>query len=224
MTHREIIELLPWYVNATLNEDERRAVDTHLVACRECVLELEELKAIQAAEVEVAEEAPTPSSSLLKRALAEIEDYDRQKARAREKRFGWWSRLRDQIGEFWAGWWHPTPAFARVFIAAELVLVLALGTVVVIQRHSGPVYSTLTRPAGQGAVTRIAVGFNEGISEEVMRQAIWEIHGKIVDGPSALGLYTIEVPIPPERSQDIEKLVQALRQNRRVIRFADKQL
>ncbi len=223
MTHREIIELLAWYVNATLKKEERRTVEAHLASCRECALQLEGLKTMRAAEVELGEEAPTPSPSLLNRALVEIEAYERERARPRERRFGWFSSLRDQTGGLWASW-LPTPAFARVVIAVQLVLVVALGTVVFIQRHRGPVYSILTRPSSQGAGARITVGFSEGISEEAMRQAIQEIHGKIVDGPSALGLYTIEVPIPPERTEEVAKVLQTLRQNRRVIGFAERRL
>src|SRR5205085_9113021 len=60
MTHREAIEVLPWYVNATLEAGERRAVEEHLKDCAECRQEVLELRAIQSAEIAIAEEIPIP--------------------------------------------------------------------------------------------------------------------------------------------------------------------
>lgn len=37
-------ELLPWYLNGTLSEDQARKVETHLKACPKCQKELEEIK------------------------------------------------------------------------------------------------------------------------------------------------------------------------------------
>lgn len=224
MTHREIIELLPWYVNATLKEGERRRVETHLAGCRECTLELAALKTMQAAEVELGGEAPAPSPSLLSRARAEIEDYERENEWARKRWLRRLSSFRDLSGGFWASWWRPTPTFARVVMAAQLILIVALGVTVFRLRERGPIQSTLTGPSGQGTGTRLSISFSEGVSEQEMRQTIQEIHGKIVAGPSVLGLYTIEVPVSPERAAEIEKLLKTLRQNRRVIRFAERQL
>ena len=55
MTHRESMEVLPWYVNATLADGERRAVEEHLAECAECRQEVVELRAMQGAEIEIAE-------------------------------------------------------------------------------------------------------------------------------------------------------------------------
>jgi len=39
-THREIWELLPWYVTACLADRERERVEAHVKACAECRVEL----------------------------------------------------------------------------------------------------------------------------------------------------------------------------------------
>ena len=75
--------------------------------------------------------------------------------------------------------------------------------------------SDSTTATGPSPGPRIAIGFQDGVTEETVRQVVQEMRGEIVGGPSALGLYTIRTP-----EQDLEKLVEKLQQNRRVIRIA----
>jgi hypothetical protein len=217
MKHQEIIELLPWYANATLSEDERRTVETHVAGCKECAQELTSLAAMRKAVVALADEAPAPSPHLLNRALAEIEDYERGRAQ-KSARMGRWRR---QISEFWAGLWPSAPVFARAALAAQLALVLVLGTVAVYQhKHPQIVYKVSTGPSGEGTGARISVVFNENASEREIRQALEEIHGTIVEGPTAEGSYTVQLPIRPEQTAELEKNLETLRQHQRVVRFA----
>lgn len=220
MTHREIIELLPWYLNATLDEDERKSVETHLAGCPDCALELQSLAKVRSAADKLGNQAPPPSPVLLNRALAQIEDYERTKPQAGRRRSApsgsFWSR----VAGFWTGAGLRSPAFAGALIAVQLLLLVILGAVALRQHNSIQSYMTLTGPSAPE--TRIAVAFSDGASEQEIRQAILEIHGTIVDGPSALGLYTIKIPIPPERTGEIEQVLGTLRQNTRVIRFAER--
>lgn len=224
MNHREIIELLPWYVNGTLEEDERRTVEAHLKECSPCALEWKQLGTIQAAALEQAAEAPSPSSASLHGVLDRIEEYEGKRSRTPKERIGWLTKLLSAMRE---PWWQPTPAFARVLMAAQLVLVIALGGMLLFQgdesRRGGTASGPSTTPIQQN-VTRIAVGFTEGVSEQTMRDTILAIQGNIVDGPSALGLYTVEVRIPPQRTEEIDKLLQGLLKDRKVVRFAARTL
>jgi hypothetical protein len=215
MKHQEIVELLPWYANASLSEDERRMVETHVAGCKECAQELTSLAAVRKAVVALADETPVPSPHLLNRALAEIEDYERGRAQKPIRRW------REQIAEFWTGLWPSAPVFARVAMAAQLALVLALGTVAVYQyEHPQIEYRTSAGPSGPGTGAKISVTFDENASEREIRQVIEEIHGTIVEGPTAQGSYTVQLPIPPEQTAEMEKDLQALRQHPRVVRFA----
>jgi anti-sigma factor RsiW len=45
---QKVQELLPWYVNETLNEEEFTLVENHLKTCVDCQRAVEELKIIQA--------------------------------------------------------------------------------------------------------------------------------------------------------------------------------
>jgi hypothetical protein len=216
MKHQDIIELLPWYVNATLSQPEREAVRQHLAGgCRECARELESLSAMHRAIGELDEQTPEPSPFMLNRALAEIEDFERSRAVQRSsQRESWWQ----PITRLWT-----TPVFARVALATQLALVVALGTVSVYQyTHPRIVVrdriTTLSGPSASG--TLIVVQFNENATEREITQTLQGIHGKIVEGPSAEGTYTIQLDLPADNTAGLDQALQTLRQNPRVVRFA----
>lgn len=218
MKHEEIIELLPWYANQTLKEDERREVEAHVASCRECAKEVESLSAMRKAVIETEDQGPTLPPFALNRALAKIEEYELARApevptkEGARPGQGWWSR-----------WWKPTPLFARALIAAQVALVLALGTLTIYQyTHPAVIYKTASGGSGdEKGRARIVVRFDEGATEQDIRQAVQAIKGKIVDGPSAQRLYTIQLAVAREQTTEIEHTLEILRQNQRVVRSAE---
>jgi hypothetical protein len=101
--------------------------------------------------------------------------------------------------------------------------VVALGTVSVYQyTHPRIVVrdriTTLSGPSASG--TLIMVQFNENATEREITQALKGIHGKIVEGPSAEGTYTIQLDLPADNTAGLDQALQTLRQNPSVIRFA----
>lgn len=217
MKHEEIIELLPWYANRTLEENERREVEAHLGGCRECAKEVEHLSALRKAIIEIENQGPTLPTFALNRALAKIEEYELAGApevatkESAQPGQGWWSR-----------WWKPTPLFARALIGAQIVLVLAVGTIAIYQyTHPVVIYKTASGSVDDKGRARIVVRFNEGATEQDVRQAVLAIKGKIVDGPSAQSLYTIQLPVAREQNSEIENMLKTLRQNQRVVRSAE---
>jgi hypothetical protein len=215
MKHQDIIELLPWYVNATLSQPEREAVRQHLAGgCRDCARELESLSAMHRAIGELDEQTPEPSPFMLNRALAEIEDFERSRAvRRSSQRESWWQ----PITRLWT-----TPVFARVALATQLALVVALGTVSVYQYMHPRVVEKekIITASGPSSGTLIMVQFNENATEREITQALQGIHGKIVEGPSAGGTYTIQLDLPADNTAGLDQALQTLRRNPSVIRFA----
>ena len=215
MKHEEIIELLPWYANHTLKENERREVEAHLANCGECSRELESLSAMQKAVVEEKNRGPVLPPMALNRALAQIEDYERTKMPAgavkTAKKRGWWTQ-----------WWESTPFFARGLIAAQVCLLIALASVAFYQRiHPAVIYTTASGGSMENKDSAgIVVRFNEGATEQEIRQAILAIQGRIVDGPSAQNLYTIQLSIRRDKTAEIERVLEILRQNQHVVSFA----
>ena len=203
MTHRESLELLPWY--ATLNEERRRALDAHLQDCAECVRELAEISALRET-IAPPEMTPEPSPFLLERTMARIDAFDRE----RTSRAAGWRRL--------IGWWPASPLAARVLIGAQAALVVVLLAGTVYFHHQAQEFTTLSGPTPAASGPRLTIAFQPGTSEEVLRQTIRDVNGTIVDGPSALGLYTVQVPGKP----DPDELLAGLRAQSSVIRFAEK--
>lgn len=55
--HNSMIELLPWYVNATLSDDENRAIEDHVESCRECRESIDALSQVSHA---IRNDSPAP--------------------------------------------------------------------------------------------------------------------------------------------------------------------
>jgi len=165
---------------------------------------------------------------LLNRAMAEIESYERQRAQAEGRPAPKPRNFRDRVRAFRENWWPATPVFARFAMATQLALLLAVGTVALYQYNHPRVvrestYGTAAGPSGTPgteAKAKISVAFNEKASAREIRETLSEINGSIVDGPSAQGFYTVQLPFAPEQTMEVDKVVQKLQQNRRVVSFA----
>jgi hypothetical protein len=219
MKHQEIIESLPWYVNGTLDQAERAAVTQHLATgCDECAREVKSLTAIQKAVKTVGDEAPEPSPFLLNRALAEIEDYERTRAQEQSRQSAKtspsvWDRLRES-------WWPKTPVFARMALATQLALVLVLGTVAIYQ-YKNPQVIYQTKSDSSGTTAKLSVIFNENATEGGIRQALEEIHGSIIEGPTAQGRYTIQLAIRLDQTAELDKIIQTLQEKKDIVRSVE---
>jgi vacuolar-type H+-ATPase subunit I/STV1 len=221
MKHQEIIESLPWYVNGTLEQAERAAVTQHLATgCDECAREVKSLTAIQKAVKTAGDEAPEPSPFLLNRALAEIEDYERTRDQEQGRQTAkasasssLWDRLRES-------WWPKTPVFARMALATQLALVLVLGAVAVYQYENPQVKYTTSTGTADGAA-KLSIIFNENATEGAIRQALEEIHGNIVEGPTAQGRYTIQLAISLEQRAELDKIMRTLQEKKDIVRSVE---
>jgi anti-sigma factor RsiW len=110
MSHRNISELLPWYVNDTLTLEERTAVESEIDGCAECAADVEELTSLRDYMLEKDAAVEGPSETLLAKTLARI---------TREE------HAPRSVGKFWAslagaGWLLAAlPAVAAVAIVAH---------------------------------------------------------------------------------------------------------
>ena len=72
MDHQQVSQILPWYLNATLEEEERALVEEHLQGCTQCALEIAELQVLEAAVNEANAVVNGPSPQPLRWALSQI--------------------------------------------------------------------------------------------------------------------------------------------------------
>jgi hypothetical protein len=122
--HREIRELLPWYLNQTLEPGERNRVEDHLRACSSCQREFEELQGLQKA---LTVEAATFSEALFEGTLQRIRARGGHSAPAARERMERWAA--------WRGLLRPRLAlslsvFALVFLGLGVFLGLQFGTAI----------------------------------------------------------------------------------------------
>jgi len=189
--HRHVAELVPWYVNDTLEGRDRDAVIAHLPGCPACREEVARCQTLAAGVQSAVDAAGAPGPGRLERVLASIELLEATGA----QRTGWRGRWR--AGAEWLGdLFQRTPGPVRWSLAAEaalLVLVIGLTAWPGVRSPSAP-YRTLAdgeQRAGQEAL--IHVVFTEDITERELRTLLRRVEGRIVDGPSAVGLYTVDV-------------------------------
>lgn len=189
--HRRVWDLLPWYANGTLEDGERRAVESHLAACSRCREELSACRGLGELLRQVPENAPAPHPAHLARIMEKIGDHERA---------AWQSPLESLRNLLTA-----TPRPVRWALAAQLVLVLGLGlglnrSLLHRQPAAAPTdYRTLSDgPAAPVPSSRLRVVFAPGTTEQEIRDLLLGIRGQIVSGPSSLGVYTVEVPTGPD--------------------------
>ncbi|WP_158543476.1 zf-HC2 domain-containing protein [Dyella solisilvae] len=169
--HAQVDRLLPWWVNGTLDEDERALVEQHLAECPPCQHEAAWLRGLQEQYAE--DDAPaadvTRAARRLRRRLANETLHVHATAPTPWWRQGW--RL---------GW----------LAVAQAALIIVLGASLFHQRAAG--YHTLGGAEPANAV--LVVVFDPQTSEAQMRQLVRDSHAHIVGGPTEAGAYLISLP------------------------------
>ena len=161
-------DLLPWYVNGTLSAAERAAVETGLVASDVVRDEL-----------------------LLWRAVAREVAGERGGAAVPGADLGW-RRLSRQIGK--------APRTARTWRIAAGILLAALGAQswFLVQREQAyreQLHQLGAAPAGvHDDEWRVQVRFRGKATMADIDHVLSEIEARLIDGPSALGVYEVAVP------------------------------
>jgi hypothetical protein len=202
--HERTWELLPWYANGSLAPNEREAVEAHLGECPRCQRELAECRSLDAALRASEQAVPSPHPVQLARLMARIDALEASEAPAGHGARGFWAA---------AG---SSPL--RWAVAAQLALLLALGALVASHPLWRPdaVYQVLSEQAPRAG---IRVLFAEEASQRQIRDLLERIHARIVDGPSPVGAYIIQIA-PGGARQDPLEVVLTYLQSQPLVRFA----
>jgi hypothetical protein len=103
-----------------------------------------------------------------------------------------------------------TPRLVRWALAGQLAAMVLLATALAFgparRQPAGAIYRTLSEPSAQAAsltataataaAPQIRVVFVETATAKQMREVLLSTRGRLVDGPSPLGAYTLELPAP----------------------------
>ena len=210
--HQAVNELLPWHATQALSLDERLMVEEHLKDCQQCREELAFLRKVGGATKEYATEIP-PVPDMLPKTLAAIDKWEEARAPVRP---GWLARLLDQF-------WNPPIPLARAVLAVQLALIIGLTSPLIFTRSVEPSFSTLSGVGVSTSGARLTVIFRPDTTEEAMRRAVLDLNGSIVSGPSALGVYIVELPLEDSDTEEIDTAIEQLRNDSTVVDFVERQ-
>jgi hypothetical protein len=217
--HEELSMLLPWYANGTLEGEELEKVRQHLGVCLTCRKELGGLEMLAKGFQQSPALGISPSPSF-GRLMAQIQAQDKVQAQvqapkvtAKRPSKSWLNRTTE-----WLSDWTLNSQTVAVFAT----LVLALFVPFLFNgkwSNTGNDYHTL---AASGEMNRFQSGdvrvvFDSKVTEGEMAKLLSAVEGRIVDGPSELGVYTIRVGAGKAPSQSVEHVISRLRQDKGVL-------
>jgi anti-sigma factor RsiW len=179
--HQDVQELLPWFLNGTLQGEEAARVEEHLRGCPGCREELECLRVMQSEYVE-SEMAPEAQAALakLRPRLEEAVPAKRPPRRAT-------GRAPTLTAPF--------PVWFKLAMAAQFALVFGLGWAVLQPDRAGLAYHTLSAAgAPERAVGSLVVVFDPAAPQRDVARILRACGGRVVDGPTASNGYVVAVP------------------------------
>ena len=213
--HDAVVELLPWYVNGTLSRAEQASVEQHLPSCSECqqlLAEYEQLDDIRSIESDLPTWQPsgTQFASILQN-IDTLESTTHATAKP-AKKTGLFSQL--------SAWLRTIPRPAYWFMGLETVAIAALVLLMVAplpqRQPEAQLYQTLSneRPAVTTNLPRLSVVFAEDITEKEIRTLLQREHGQLVQGPSLLGIYSVQLAAGGE--QELQQTISNLRNHPKI--------
>lgn len=205
--HRQCWELLPWFVNGTLNESQARQVEAHLAECADCRGELASQSLLR--QLMHSDEAVlhTPHASLHK-VLAQI-DSDEDASLAEPTSPARRPRRMDRS------------RWLAIAVAAETAcLIVLIGTLswkIDVER-AAPRYSTLTSEPEPPAQAAARIVFDPAVSVAQLNDLLHSFDARIVAGPTETGVFTVTLPGTLSEAE-VAVAIERMQQDARV-RFA----
>lgn len=223
MTHREIEELLPWYVNQTLPELERAKMERQVATTPEWQERLAEwqhlAQAVQAVEVT----APVPSPERFAALMAQIDAASEPPTP--EPALSLWARLTTRLRALHQSWLD-SPGLSQFALGLQCALIVLCLTGITLQwPWSSPTfYQTLSSQETTRATTRgqLRLVVADDMTTGELRILLGRIRATIVHGPSAMGVYTLTLSLdarsalPKALEQALEQALQTLRAHEHV--------
>jgi hypothetical protein len=182
-------ELIPWYVNGTLPDEERRAVEEHLLLCTVCRQDAAMTRVLMRT---LDDEPPVPDPGL----------YARTQERIRRPA---WRRITDAA----SAWLVPVPAAAGVVLVVQTLIILVL----VASIGGRGSYATLSEASSRlGPGPDFQIVFSPAVTTRQIQGLLGALDATIVNGPSSFGVYTVAVPVGPRHGvATADRVLQRLR-------------
>lgn len=189
MTKDKFDELLPFYVNDTLDESERASVDAYLTEHPKSAAELQWYRSLQET---MQRDAPAVSAEVgLDKVMAKIRA-ERAPARAAAKPAA--PSLGERLRDFFASI-TPQPLL-RPALAGALAVLVVQGIVIVnlVTRTDDGSDIRAARPTVVDPGPFLKVNFKADAREADIRMLLVEIDGTLAGGPGQLGDWYVRIP------------------------------
>ncbi|MGF1632073.1 MAG: hypothetical protein ACFCUT_21560 [Kiloniellaceae bacterium] len=195
--------LLPWYVNGTLEAEERRQVEAYLERNSHARDEVELLRALRQ-QVKDERIENSPGELGLQRLKREIKQATPQQ--------GGTDRSSGRTVVV-AGFWRP------LAVAACLAVVIQAGVMIGLSGGPGSEVDIASGTAGLTAPV-LQVTFDPGATEQEIRDVLQSAGASIADGPTALGIYNLR--LVDAGTTTVEEALATLRARADVVTFAER--
>ncbi len=203
--HSQVIKMLPWYVNCSVNQYEKKLIDRHLQSSVSCRIELKHQqrfaeKVKQSSDFEL---APKQAFSSLKSRIHQSADLKSEKHTPKIVHkpvySDWFDCIRNTL--LWPQTAFAVLGFCLMLFSIEQIVTSRLSVV-------NNQFRTLSSNNGnQASNNDIRVVFDSTVDREQIKYLISSIQGNIIDGPSAHGVFRIrieethdEIKISPEQA------------------------
>lgn len=190
-SHEQAVELLPWLVNDSLDEQEKDAVLEHALACVICRREMTDLEQIRDSVSHDSNSSPVPAPDM-RNVNARIDALIDGQNHGQE--------LLSRLGKVFSSRW-------RIAFVAQTVVLILLASVLLWPEPEGARFSTLTQPDNFPDGRYVRVVFTPDIQQSKMTSLLDKYNLVIVEGPSNRGVYTLDVE---NSTQDIDRLLSSL--------------
>lgn len=207
LAHRQCWELLPWFVNGTLNESQVRQVEAHLADCEDCRGEMAQQSLLRQLMRSDEGVLHAPHASLHK-VLAQI---DRAEDAPPAEPASPARRPRRMNKSRWL-------AIAVVAEAACLLVLIGTMSWKTSTERAAPRYSTLTSEPASPAQAAARIVFAPTVSVAELNELLHSYEARIVAGPTETGVFTVTLPATLSEAE-VAAAIDRMQQDSRV-RFA----
>lgn len=175
--HREVWLNLPWYVNDSIDPQQRERIDAHLQVCADCRAELAQQRGIHNAMSADAGVHILPSASLLRLRQHLDAQQSQQAAQQPAAANDWQRRL--------------LMAAAVAGVAVTLGMVMVSATTPLKSGESAANYRTVSSEAARPAQESIRAVFAPDTTVARMQKVLEGAQLRIIAGPSEAGVYSL---------------------------------
>jgi hypothetical protein len=226
--HQRILLLLPWYLNQSLEHNERQQVENHLRSCILCRRELGVLRKLAAAvnQSSVLDVAAEASFAGVRAKLQTVEPVRQNPEPSSNQPALAWYRKHANDGQSFSG--NAANRHSRLLclsggtvkrlaIAVSMLLAMIPLTMQYERSPVTPDYYTLSAVKPESPVgAKLHVVFSKSLPDAGIDSLLEKIHGQLVEGPNSVGAYTVRLDTGKD-SSDLTAAIAFLRNQQYVL-------